>query len=264
MAPPRRTTAGRTPNRRPSRASTSSKTPWSEKELRHSIDTYVLLLRLQIQGTDQKSEPIAQALLSGPLALRNDAAIRYRMRNISAVVREFGVPILIDFSPAESVGSGVRPRIRAMLLENFDFERLLNPTVRSPDEERQVALTALIVLRERVADLEQELSWIGHNNPPDTIGSEEIGREHLRQAQSDIDTIHRELEAEIPDKTSIEQSNHRLVSFAAALAKWVGERFTKFTDAALLAAAPVVVVKVSGLLPAIVNAVEAVARAVAN
>ncbi|MER8687039.1 hypothetical protein [Mesorhizobium sp. M1136] len=220
----------------------------------------MLLLRLQIQGMDQKSEPIAQALLRGPLALRNDAAIRYRMRNISAVVREFGAPALIDFSAAESVGSGVRPRIRAMLLENLDFGRLLNPEVRSLDEERQDALTALKILRDRIADLEQELSWIGHNNPPDTAAPEEIGRKHFRQALSDIDTIQRELKTRSPDKTSVEQSKSRLVRFATALATWAGERFTKFTDAALVAAAPVVVIKVFGLVPAIVDAVEAVTR----
>lgn len=42
----------------------------------------------------------------------------------------------------------------------------------------------------------------------------------------------------------------------------LGERTTKFVDAALVAAAPVVVAKVSGLLPVIVNAVEAVSLAV--
>ncbi|MGF7009285.1 hypothetical protein, partial [Aminobacter sp. BE322] len=90
---------------------------------------YVLLLRLQLHGADDRSEPLAQTLLSGALAQRNDAAIRYRMRNISAVVQELGAPILNDFSPAESVGRLVRPKIKAMLLEDTDFARILKPGV---------------------------------------------------------------------------------------------------------------------------------------
>lgn len=250
--------------KRQGKPSTSANTPWSEEELRQSVDAYVLLLRLQIQGMDQKSEPIAQALLSGPLALRNDVAIRYRMRNISAVVQELGAPVLVDFSAAEGVGSGVRPRIRAMLLDNGDFARLLNPSIRSPSEERQDAQIALEILRNRIANLEEELSWLGHNHPPETTASKEVGREQFRQALSDIDAIQTELQSTKPNKASIEQSKSRLVHFATALAKWAGERFTKLTDAALVAVAPVAVIKIFGLVPAIVDAVEAVARTLAH
>ncbi len=265
MAMQRRSKAGSdTPPRRARESTPSANTPWSEQELRRSVEVYVFLLRLQLQGMDQKSEPIAQALLSGPLALRNDAAIRYRMRNISAVARELGAPILDDFSVAESVGSGVRPRIRAMLLEDADFARLLEPRTASPDQERRDALSALAILRERIAELEEQLAWVGHNNPPDTVTTEGIDRETFAQALSDVDTIRSELEAATPDRAVVEKSKSRLARFAAALAKWAGERATKFTDVALAATAPVAVVKIFGLMPAVVNAAEAVARALSH
>src|SRR4051812_39418472 len=95
---------------------------WTDDELRHSVEVYVLLLRLQLLGGD-RLEPVAHALLSRLLAQRNDAAVRYRLRNISAVVQELGGPILRDFSPAESVGRLVRPRIRAMLLGDPNLVR---------------------------------------------------------------------------------------------------------------------------------------------
>lgn len=242
----------------------SANAPWTEDELRQSVDVYVLLLRMQAQGMGGRLEPAAQALLSGPLALRNDAAIRYRMRNISAVVKELGGPVLNDFSPAESVGSNVRLRLRAMLLAHVDFGRILKPTIGTPGQERQDALTALAVLRQRIESLENELSWIGHNNPPDETGSVRLDREEIGQALASVDSISAELKKPEPDTTTIGRATSQLVRFGTLLAKWIGERTTKVVDAALLAAAPVAVAKVSGILPVLVNAIETIGRAVGH
>lgn len=249
---------------RAAREAPSANTLWSDEELRRSVDVYVLLLRFQMQGMDQKSEPIAQALLSGPLALRNSAAIRYRLRNISAVVRELGAPTLVDFSPAESVGNGVRLRIREMLLENRDFALLLSVTARSREEERQDARTALEALRERIAEIEHEFTWMGHNNPPDVLSSDGLDQGQFRQAIADIDALQGELDAEEPNPARVQQSKSRLIQFAVLVAKWAGKRMTKFVDASLVAAGPALVVKVFGLMPTIVDALEAVGRAVSH
>lgn len=259
--PPRR---GGTARRRAVEA--SANTLWTDEELRRSVDVYVLLLRLQMQGMDERSEPIAQALLKGPLALRNGAAIRYRMRNISAVVRESGVQTLNDFSPAESVGSGVRSRIRAMLLENRDFARLRAAIVPSSQQQRRRdAFTALGALRDRIGEIEHELSLLGHNNPPEVIGAEGLDREQFRQALDDVDALADEVTAENPDLVRVRRSKSRLVRFAIAVAKWLGDRATNFTDENLKSiakyAGPALALQVSGLLPAIVDALEAVAKA---
>ena len=242
------------------KTSASSNTLWTEEELRHAVDVYVLLLRMQVHGMGQKAEPVAQALLSGPLALRNDAAIRYRMRNISAVAKELGGPTVNGFSPAESVGSNVRPRIRAMLIEHVDFNRILNVSPGAPNLERRDSLIALAVLREGIENLQEEFAWIGHNNPPHEANLFELEREWFQQALSDIDSIRSELEKPDPVPLTVELSNSRLVDFGLQLARWIGGRTTKFVDAALVIAASVVVAKVSGLLPALIDAVEAVAR----
>jgi hypothetical protein len=241
----------------------SANTQWTNDELRQSVEVYVLLLRLQLQGHDGAFEPIAQALLSGLLALRNDAAIRYRMRNISAVILELGGPVLEGLSPAESVGKLVRPRIRAMLLENPDFARLLAPMANATDHDRRDALKALAILREQIEDLEADLTWRGHNGPPelDDVGVHMTDLEEARQA---ITAVEGELKKPKPNEDVIKTGTSRIRGLALKLAKWIGERTTKFADAVLAAAAPVVVVKVTGLLPAILNAVEAVSRAVGN
>ncbi len=239
----------------------SSKTPWTDHELRRSVDVYVLLLRLQLCGSDGRSEPVAQALLSGPLANRNDAAIRYRMRNISAVVQELGVSVLRDFSPAESVGKLVRSRIRAMLLDDSDFVGLLTRVPSGGDDDLGDAKKALDLLRRHIEELEAELEWRGHNNPPEQEDFG-IGPTDLEEALNDIALVEAELEKTQPDKAAVKTGISRILALALKLTKWIGERSTKFVDAALVAGAPVAVAKVTGLLPTIVEAVEAVGKAV--
>lgn len=241
----------------------SANTPWTDEELRRSVEVYVLLLRLQIHGSTDRSEPLAQTLLSGALAQRNDAAIRFRMRNISAVVQELGAPILNGFSPAESVGRLVRPKIKAMLLEDTDFDRILNAGAVGQTDAISNALTALRVLRDHIEDLERELAWRGHNGPPDQE-DHSAERDQLRNALDDIGVIERELEKSSPDKELVKSRTAKLLGLAVTFGKWVGERTTKFVDAALVAAAPVAVAKITGLLPALVNAVEAVSKAIAH
>lgn len=245
------------------RTTESANMPWTDDELRQSVEVYVLLLRLQLHGADDRSEPFARALLSGALAQRNDAAIRYRMRNISAVVQELGVPILNDFSPAESVGRLVRPKIKAMLLEDIDFARILKPGAIGDAGATSNARTALRILREHIEDLEREFSWRGHNGPPDQE-DHSVERDQLRNALNDIGVIERELEKSSPDKELVKSRTAKLLGLAVTFGKWLSERTTKFVDAALVAAAPVAVAKVTGLLPTLVNAVEAVSKAIAN
>lgn len=241
----------------------SANTPWTDDELRQSVEVYVLLLRLQLSGGDGRSESVAQALLSGPLALRNDAAIRYRMRNISAVVQEVDGPILKGFSPAESVGKLVRPRIRAMLLNDPDFARLLAPTPNAGDDDCGDALKALAILRRQIEELEADLAWRRHNGPPE---QEDVGIEQtdLQNAVEAVTSVEAELAKLEPDTEAVKAGISRILALALKLTNWIGERTTKFVDAMLVAGAPVAVAKVTGLLPAIINAVEAVGRAVGH
>jgi hypothetical protein len=215
---------------------------------------------MQIQGMTQKAEPIAHALLGGPLALRNDAAIRYRMRNVSAVAKELGAPTLYGFSPAESVGTNVRSRIRDMLQQHVDFDRILHPAPRSPAQDRADALAVLAVLRERIGSLESEFAWLGHNQPPEATSPEGLSRQELREAQSSISNLEAELAKPEFDDAKVQEGRSRLMKFVVALAGWLGARATKFVDAALKVAAPIVVIKVTGLMPHAVSAVEAIAR----
>lgn len=242
-------------------------TPWTDEELRLSVETYVLLLRFQLVGADARSEPLAQALLGQQLSQRNTAAIRYRMRNISAVVRELGGPTLIDFSPAESVGAIVRPKIREMLLQNTEFSSILTPRISIEQNTVEVARGALRVLRAHVEELEREISWRGHNGPPDYERSD-LELDQLRETLEDIKVIDAELDSPSPDPQIVELRSGNLLKLVSKVGEWLGARTTKLADATLAAAGavlgPIVVVKLVGLLPPLAGAIEAVTKAIAN
>ncbi len=240
---------------------------WTDDELFRSVETYILLLRFQLQGAGTRWEPLAQALLNQSLTRRNNAAIRYRMRNISAVVQELGGPILADFSPAESVGAIVRPKIRTMLLDNPDFSHILNPVGIRESNTVSKARAALRILRNQIEELEGELEWRGHNGPPDQC---EVSSEldQLRETLDDIKVIDSELAQPNPDTKIVKTRTDKLLVFANKLGEWLGARATKFVDATLVAAGtvlgPIAVAKVIGLLPSLAVTVEALKSVIAN
>lgn len=241
--------------------------PWTDGELRCSVETYILLIRFQLQGADVRSEPFAQAVLSQSLYRRNNAAIRYRMRNISAVVQELGGPTLNDFSPAESVGAGVRPKIKTMLLQNAEFALILSPNDETRSKTASEARAALRILRAQVEQLEHELTWRGHNGPPDHVQSE-LELDQLRETIDDINVLEAELAQPKPDTQIVKSRTKNLLMFVKKIGEWLGARATKFTDSSLTAAGtvmgPIVVAKATGLLPPLATAIEAVTRAIAN
>lgn len=251
------------------RRAPSSNVPWTEAELADAVDAYIFLLRAQSVSLPFRSEAAALALIEEGLPSRNNASLRYRFRNISAVVSELGGPILSGYSPAERVGAGVRPRIRALLLDSPEFQKLLGRSrtlgtdipIARPDD-RQYALEVLARLRDSIEDVEREVLGIGHNKPPEPLSSEGLRREAFNDVRQHIEALESEIEKPSPDKTSAAASSEGLVQFGVKMATWAGQRTTKFVDAALAALAPAIVLKVTGLLPVLLEALEAVARVV--
>jgi hypothetical protein len=90
---------------------------WSIDELRAAVDAYLYMLRLEASSIPFSSTAYSRFLLTGPLRDRNEASIRYRMRNISQVMEERGAPVLRSFSPAPQVGKNVKKTINQLLDE---------------------------------------------------------------------------------------------------------------------------------------------------
>lgn len=233
---------------------------WTDRELQIAVETYLYALRLQQAGIDFSENDIGKFLAGGPLRDRNNASIRYRMRNISSVIRGHGWPILTAYFPADKVGSGVKQRIEAILdahpsdfLSFLDRPHELNVSLNE-------AASHIHVLDDTLADLEGEFAAIGHNNPPEPIDSEAPTADDLIRVREDALTLKEELSNPTPNLSIIEHKKSSILTFGLKLAAWVGGRITKFTDAALVTLAPVVIVKATNTLPLIADAISAVTK----
>lgn len=247
----------------------SSNILWADAELADAVDAYVFLLRAQSVSLRFPTGSAAKALLDEALPGRNDASLRYRFRNISAVVRELGGPVVAGYTPAEQVGARVRPRIRTLLLASPDFRELLSGASaggRGPSQldDREAALEVLARLRQSLDEIEREVLGLGHNNPPEPMHADVQRRGAFDDVRHNIVALESELKKAAPDEAAVAAHSLGLVQFGVKMAAWLGQRTTKFTDAALAALAPALVLKVTGLLPVLVEALGAVARAVGH
>ncbi|BBK43784.1 hypothetical protein STVA_38040 [Allostella vacuolata] len=254
----------------------SSNTPWTDAELADAVDAYVFLLRAQASGLAFRRDAAASALLDEGLPGRNHASLRYRFRNISAVVQELGGPLVLGYSPAQQVGAGVRARIRAMLLANVHFNELVAAdrlsaigklAAGATSISRADALAALAKLRRQIDEVEREftdISGIGHNNPPEPMAPVDERRTAFETARNDIATLETELAKPVVDQQIIARHSEGLLKFGIRMTTWVGQRTTKFVDAFLVALAPAAVIKVTGLMPQVIEALSTVAKSIGH
>jgi len=242
---------------------------WTDLEIKYAVEAYVFLLRAQGAGLSLSEGASTRILLANHLASRNEASIRYRMRNISAVARELGGPVLKAYSPAEQVGGNVRARIRDMLVTNVEFQNLAShqqagvsaSTV--PRSDQAEVIERLKALRTYLTDVERQVLGVGHNQPPEPLSSAELSREDFDRARADIDALEKQVSAgphDARDEKATKRHSESLLAFGLKIAVWVGARATKFTDVALTVLAPVVVAKVTGLAPIVINAISAAAH----
>lgn len=237
---------------------------WTDTELAIAVDAYVFLLGVQRSSLRMTAQSTAEVLLAGPLSTRNDASLRYRMRNISAVVAELGGPILLAYSPAERVGANVRARIRAMLVSHSGFQREraeynAKTVAKTGAASRDAVLRLLANLREQIEKAEHEIAGVGHNRPPEPINPEEW-RPDFEGAVTDIRSLEIEIAGGAQNPKTASRLVTRLLQFGLALAVWLGERATKFVDVTLKILAPLVVVKLTGLGPLILDTLKAVSK----
>lgn len=242
---------------------------WSDSELVSAVEAYVFLLRLERRGLGGVALSVTDILLTGPLKGRNEASVRYRMRNISAVVSQLGGPTLKAYSPAERVGTGVRVRLREILANHRGFQEILASEQDKDLHEgpitagaRKEALRRLATLRDYLSDLERELIGIGHNQPPEPLNIEGPEREDFVRAHEDIRVLEAELKSDLPDREAVSKRSGRLLSFGMKVTLWLSARLTKFVDASLVVLAPVAVAKATNLLPVLESAIGSVLRAI--
>lgn len=103
---------------------------WTDDELRAAVSAYLEMLQSELLGLPYVKSAVNQALRNGPLASRTKASIEFRMQNISATLYDLRLPHIGGYLPAKNVGTGVKDRIKDMLV-TLDIESLYayRPTV---------------------------------------------------------------------------------------------------------------------------------------
>lgn len=92
--------------------------PWSDDELSSAVQAYMWMLRRELRNEPFVKSAVNQKLRSGPLALRTKSSIELRMQNISSTLFDMRMPRISGYVPAKNVGSGVKDRLRELLVEH--------------------------------------------------------------------------------------------------------------------------------------------------
>jgi hypothetical protein len=247
----------------------ASNDSWTDAELAVAVEAYLYLFRLEQAGAEYSERDMAIFLLSGPLKHRNDASIRYRMRNISSVLGGRGWATVRAYSSAHQVGSGVKARIEAIIDHHSSTELAclqkggasqIPARIQPPPPTREDVLETLDRLAGPLADLERDLIGIGHNNPPDSIHDVSLTATDVRVAREDAARLREQVGRANLDAQTITTSKARLAAFGLKIAAWLGERTTKFVDAALISIAPIIIAKATNVLPLISDAIGMLSR----
>lgn len=212
---------------------------WSDEELKAATDAYLYMLQLEISRIPFSISDQSDLLLSGPLHLRSEASVRYRMRNISFVVEQMGLPILEAYSPAPQVGRNVKKKItsyindRRNIVEGIKHNSVSVAPLRSTSEQEEI-LDGLNNIKSRVENLRETKSMgMGHNNPPSDMS---IMREEMSSVIHAIDELEAKITKAETDPTAINALAKTIANFGLKVFVWSGQRLTDFSKSAAIAA----------------------------
>jgi 5-methylcytosine-specific restriction protein A len=87
------------------------------------------MLKMELAGQSFVKAEMRRELIEGPLAGRTEASIDARMRNVSSVIEEMGLPRVAGYVPASNVGRRVAMMIeQALSVEASDLIEAFGPS----------------------------------------------------------------------------------------------------------------------------------------
>lgn len=95
-----------------------SNTPWTDTELTSAIQSYLAMLRAELQGESYSKAEFNRQLRKGPLASRSKGSIEFRMQNISAALYDLKMPWIAGYLPAKNIGTAVKEKMVELLHAN--------------------------------------------------------------------------------------------------------------------------------------------------
>lgn len=212
---------------------------WDDAELKAATDGYLYMLQLEQFGIPFSVSEHTEMLLSGPLNQRNEASVRYRMRNISSVAEELNLPTLKSYSAAPQVGKNVAEKIKGHLLSRPKvLESLRHKSPRAEVVSDRLTSEAILAdlesIKTKIAQLQTpEDSQMGHNNPPDDM---RLANEDVQGVVEAIDSLKVVITSSEVDENVVGKLVSAIAGFGAKLFVWSGQRITDFTKSAAVTA----------------------------
>lgn len=219
------------------------------------------MLQLEVAAVPFSVTRQEKLLSSGPLSSRNDAAVRYRLRNISHVLLERGERVLTAYSAAPQVGKNVKARIHKLLDERESELRaiqLAESRASKTVTDLGTVLDELSQLRGMIASLmpeQQAIAGIGHNSPPEEIT---IEPEDFSKALDAVSSMERSISNGDRDAGAVDSETGVLIRLGMKLAIWTGQRITDFAKAGAVAAGTSAGLSMSGLGGKIIETLQQV------
>lgn len=91
---------------------------WTDEEFTSVIQSYLIMLRAELNGESYSKAEANRRLREGPLAGRTKGSIEFRMQNISAVLYELKMPWIAGYVPAKHIGNAAKEKMLNLLREN--------------------------------------------------------------------------------------------------------------------------------------------------
>lgn len=156
---------------------------WTEEELRATVRAYLAMLAMQRSGTPFSKAGFRRKLRDGPLKIRSEPSIEYRMRNISAVLADHGQPSLKGYLPAANVGVANRQTLWTLVQAeqgtSGSHASLSSNSLKSPSKRLREACPPIIYFN--VGWME---SYAGISPSDQTKGAHGYLKEHAHGAEA--------------------------------------------------------------------------------
>ena len=99
---------------------------WADAEIQPTVATYFAMLRAELAG-----EPYVKAAFNREVQAatrRSRGAVEYKFQNISAVLRDIGLPYVLGYRPLPNLQSALRTEVERFLARDPKIQRLIDET----------------------------------------------------------------------------------------------------------------------------------------
>ena len=91
--------------------------PWSEAEVEAAVADYFDMLKMELEGREyNKTEHRRELMMK--LDARSNGSVERKHQNISAVLREMGLPFIQGYKPLKNLQGALRPVVERYVVQS--------------------------------------------------------------------------------------------------------------------------------------------------